>query len=152
MKKKTLFLVLAVILVTAFATPVFAQKTTVYFFDTYGEIKDDPSIMFADRNWAGFKKTPMKDEGGSWYSFELSNTPMKGFNMVIWYNGLPDNNKNCIQWVWRQEHKAPNGVYFIADRSNSKNKAENNFQGEQRNAKSFATKEEAEAAAAAAPR
>ena len=144
--RKLTTIILVLVLALALTVPALAAPTTVYFFDTYGDIKDNPTIMWGDKGWAGWVGNPLNDEGGGWYSFKLDNGITEGYNMLIFFNGLPDEDANAVQWVWHTDRGAPAGVYFIADNSVPQNPNENNFKGKQWDAKSFDTKDSAEAA------
>jgi hypothetical protein len=121
----------------------------VYFHDTYNQISSDPSIMWGDLRWEGWFNVmqPLTDEGGGWYSFEMpSESITSNYNMLIFFNGLQDSDPDSIQWVWNSNRIYPKGNYFIADKAAEINPPDVNFAGEQRDATSFETFEEAEAA------
>ena len=104
--------------------------------------------MWGDKGWGGWVKTPLVSAGDGWYSFDLANGITAGYNMLIFFNGLPDEDANAIQWVWHVDRGAPAGNYFIADKAKGTNPNENNFKGVQYDATAFATKADAEAALA----
>lgn len=121
----------------------------IYFHDTYNQIADNPSVMWGDFHWDGWFDVmiPLTHEADRWYSFEKeSGDIMDNYKMIIFFNGLPDNDPGSIQWVWNSNVGFPNGNYFIADMSNFINPPSPQFAGEQRDATTFATFEEAEAA------
>lgn len=121
----------------------------IYFYDTYGQLADNPTIMWGDLNWQGWHSVmqPMTDEGGGWYSFELpAGELIYNYNMVIFFNGLPDDDPDVIQWVWNFNRSEPQGNFFIADKAEPVNPPDVIFAGEQRDAPSFPTYEAARAA------
>jgi hypothetical protein len=125
------------------------ESRKVSFYDTYNQFGDNPSIMWGDLNWEGWfdTKQPLTKEPDGWYSFVMPTQRITdSYNMLIFFNGLPDDDPNAIQWVWNINNGAPKGNYFAADNKNPKNKPEEWFKGVQRNATSFATKEEAKSA------
>ncbi|MCL2637227.1 MAG: hypothetical protein FWD48_02545 [Oscillospiraceae bacterium] len=120
----------------------------VYFHDTYGQIRDNPSIMWGDLSWNGWfdVMTPLTDEGDKWFSFVMPSSEIAdNYNMLIFFNGLPDEDPDSIQWVWNFNRGYPSGNYFIADFVRPVNPPDLRFMGEQRDATSFATLEQAEA-------
>jgi len=125
----------------------------IYFYDTYGEIGANPTIMWGDLSWSGWfdvAKSLNKEENG-WYSFRMSSTSVpNSYNMLIFFNGLPDSDPEAVQWVWHSINVEYNGNFFIADYATGRNENEASFQGVQRNVTSFATIEEAEVAIAKA--
>jgi predicted small lipoprotein YifL len=119
----------------------------VYFHDTYGQFGDNPSVMWGDLDWLGWFDvlTPLTDEGDGWYSFEMpSSVIADNYNMLIFFNGLPDEDPDSIQWIWTVHRGNPNGNYFIADFAKPVNPPDVSFAGEQRDAVSFATLEQAQ--------
>lgn len=125
------------------------EMKKVYFYDTYHQLGDDPSIMWGDLNWQGWAdvKQSLTKESDGWYSFEMPTASITAsYNMLIFWNGLPDSDPNSIQWVWSIDRGIPNGRFFVADDANAINPPESSFHGVQRDAASFATKEKAESA------
>ncbi|MCL2697678.1 MAG: hypothetical protein FWE74_06325 [Oscillospiraceae bacterium] len=121
----------------------------VYFHDTYSQLAGNPSIMWGDFFWDGWfdVMSPLTHEEGKWYSFEIMNGALEdNYKMLIFFNGLQDDDPDSIQWVWNYNDGYPKGNYFIADFVNSVNPPSPHFKGEQRDASSFATLEQAEAA------
>jgi hypothetical protein len=102
--------------------------------------------MWGDKNWEGWVQHPLVREADGWYSFVMPTTNITdSYNMLVFSNGLPDNNPNAIQWVWNINNGNPAGRFFAADNSNPINPPESGFRGTQRNAASFSTREAANA-------
>ncbi|MDR2559965.1 MAG: hypothetical protein LBC86_10575 [Oscillospiraceae bacterium] len=125
------------------------EPDKIYFHDTYNQLAENPSVMWGDFHWNGWFDVmiPLTHEENRWYSFEaMSGDIMDNYKMLIFFNGLPDEDPESIQWVWNSNSGFPNGRYFIADFANTVNPPGGSFAGEQRDALSFITFEEAEAA------
>ena len=146
MTKKLLTLTFIVILMGALAISASAN-ITVYFYDTYGEIAENPQIMWGDKGWGGWEKFDMTKEADGWYSYSLETDGPdleEDFNMIIFNNGRDDSDELCVQWVWYHGRMEADEYYFIADKVNNElNANENNYQGIQYDCSQFPSKDAA---------
>jgi hypothetical protein len=126
------------------------ELRTIYFYDTYNQLGDNPFIMWLDLNGEGGHdvRKPLEKEADGWYSFEIPTMSIAdSYVGITFYNGLPSNDPNAVWWNWFDFNDVDfNGRFFIADNSNPADPTDDSFMAASRRATSFATREQANAA------
>lgn len=104
--KKALTLLIALLIVAAFALPVMAdESTTVHFYSNDSRMEKvflfvmEPALDWAQPETGGWPGIELTKGADGWYSYELLNDVLTHNYFIMFHNGFGDDNKpSQIKW------------------------------------------------------